>query len=80
MAEAQSDTGKRGWACADGLECRTLRGMLRPGPHYAKHPHPASGFAVVGVAAVVTVAGGILSTYTDTVWEWDPQYWALWSW
>ena len=29
---------------------------------------------------VVTVVGGILSTYTDTVWEWDPQYWALWSW
>jgi len=26
---------------------------------------------------VVTVAGGILSTYTDIVREWDPQYWAL---
>ena len=25
---------------------------------YQKHPHPASGYAVVGVAAVVTVSGG----------------------
>ncbi|MBI3457389.1 MAG: xanthine dehydrogenase family protein subunit M [Candidatus Rokubacteria bacterium] len=28
------------------------------GMAYAKHPHPASRFAVVGVAAVVTVSGG----------------------
>ncbi len=28
------------------------------GGAYAKHPHPASRFAVVGVAAVVTVSGG----------------------
>jgi aerobic carbon-monoxide dehydrogenase medium subunit len=31
------------------------RGM---GAAYLKHPHPASGYAVVGVAAVVTVSGG----------------------
>jgi carbon-monoxide dehydrogenase medium subunit len=31
------------------------RGM---GAAYMKHPHPASGYAVVGVAAVVTVSGG----------------------
>jgi carbon-monoxide dehydrogenase medium subunit len=28
------------------------------GAAYLKHPHPASGYAVVGVAAVVTVSGG----------------------
>ena len=28
------------------------------GSAYLKHPHPASGYAVVGVAAVVTVSGG----------------------
>lgn len=28
------------------------------GSAYQKHPHPASGYAVVGVAAVVTVSGG----------------------
>ncbi len=28
------------------------------GAAYQKHPHPASGYAVVGVAAVVTVSGG----------------------
>ncbi len=28
------------------------------GSAYVKHPHPASGYAVVGVAAVVTVEGG----------------------
>ena len=28
------------------------------GAAYAKHPHPASGYAVVGVAAVVAVSGG----------------------
>jgi len=28
------------------------------GAAYKKHPHPASGYAVVGVAAVVTVSGG----------------------
>jgi carbon-monoxide dehydrogenase medium subunit len=28
------------------------------GTAYVKHPHPASGYAVVGVAAVLTVSGG----------------------
>jgi len=28
------------------------------GAAYVKHPHPASGYAVVGVAAVLTLAGG----------------------
>ncbi len=28
------------------------------GAAYMKHPHPASGYAVVGIAAVVTVSGG----------------------
>jgi len=28
------------------------------GVAYMKHPHPASGYAVVGVAAVVTISGG----------------------
>jgi carbon-monoxide dehydrogenase medium subunit len=31
------------------------RGM---GAAYMKHPHPASGYAVVGVAAIVTMSGG----------------------
>lgn len=37
------------------------------GAAYAKHPHPASGYAVVGVAAAVTVTGGTCSRARVTV-------------
>lgn len=39
-------------------EVRVPAAPAHTGMAYVKHPHPASRFAVVGVAAVVTVAGG----------------------